>query len=159
MHYLHFEGRKMQKVQKVQKVQCKNLIKTMARFETSVGIEDVVGKFDKKSRITMRRKAWKSPDGKSIFGYGPKEMYGQDPRDYKKNPRTPAEQVQYEKWKAVCQEASRIAKDVNHPRYQEMVERHLAQIKGKPDALLGKKRICQFGNFVRAVLIRERMNG
>ena len=74
----------------------------MARFETSVGIEDVVGKFDKKSRITMRRKAWKSPDGKSIFGYGPKEMYGQDPRDYKKNPRTPAEQVQYEKWKAVC---------------------------------------------------------
>ena len=68
---------------------------------------------------------------------------------------TPAEQAQYERWKAVCQEASRIAKDPNHPRYQEMVERHAAQLRGKPDPVLGKKRICQFGNFVRAVLIHE----
>jgi hypothetical protein len=82
-------------------------------------------------------------------------MYGQDKRDYKLNPRTPAEQVQYEKWKAVCQEASRIAKDPTHPRYQEMCARHMAQLKGKPDAVLGKKRICQFGNFVRAVLSHE----
>ena len=102
----------------------------MARFETSVSIDDLVGKFDKRSRITMRRKAWKYPDGR-IFGYGPKEMYGQEKRDYKRNPRTPAEQVQYEKWKAVCQEASRIAKDANHPRYPEMVERHTAQLRGK----------------------------
>ena len=141
-------------MQKVQKVQCKNLYRIMARFETSVGIDDLVGKFDKHSRITMRRKAWKYPDGR-IFGYGPKEMYGQEKRDYKANPRTPAEQAQYERWKAVCQEASRIAKDPNHPRYQEMVERHAAQLRGKPDPVLGKKRICQFGNFVRAVLIHE----
>ena len=126
----------------------------MARFETSVGIDDLVGKFDKKSRLTMRRKAWKYPDGR-IFGYGPKEMYSQEKRDYKLNPRTPAEQVQYEKWTALCQEASRIEHDPNHPRYQEMVERHAAQMEGKPDPVLGKKRICQFGNFVRAVLCHE----
>ena len=40
-------------------------------------------------------------------------------------------------------------------RPTEMVERHAAQLRGKPDPVLGKKRICQFGNFVRAVLIHE----
>ena len=97
---------------------------------------------------------WHYPDGR-VFGCGPKEVYAYEPRDYKRDPRTPAEQAQYERWKAVCQEASRIAKDPNHPRYREMVERHAAQLRGKPDPVLGKKRICQFGNFVRAVLIHE----
>ena len=127
----------------------------MARFETSVGIDGLVGQWNKGSRITMRRKAWKYPDGR-IFGYGPKEMYGQEKRDYKANPRTPAEQVQYEKWTAVCQEATRIVHDPNHPRYQEMVARHTAQLSGKPDPVLGKRPIIpQFGNFVRAVLNKE----
>jgi len=129
----------------------------MARFETSAGIDDLVGKFDKKSRLTMRRKSWKYPDGR-IFGFGPKEMYSQDKRDYKQNPRTPAEQVQYEKWKALCKEASLIEHDPNHPRYQEMVERHMTQLKGHPDPVLGKKRICQFGNFIRSVLSHEPVN-
>lgn len=126
----------------------------MAKFETSAGIDDLVGQFDKVSGLTMRRKAWRYPDGK-IFGYGPKEMYKLNDRDYKHNPRTPGEQVQYEKWTALCQEASRIEHDPNHPRYQEMVERHLAQLKGQPDPVLGKKRICQFGNFIRSVLSHE----
>ena len=126
----------------------------MARFTTEAGIDDLTGKFSKHSRLVMRQKEWHYPDGR-IFGYGPKEMYGQEKRDYKRDPRTPAEQAQYERWKAVCQEASRIAKDPNHPRYREMVERHAAQLRGKPDPVLGKKRICQFGNFVRAVLIHE----
>ena len=126
----------------------------MAQFETSAGIDGITGKFNKHTRLTMRQKKWHYPDGR-VFGCGPKEVYSQEKRDYKTNPRTPAEQVQYEKWKAACQEASRIAKDPNHPRYDEMVARHMAQLKGKPDAALGKKRICQFGNFVRAVLIRE----
>ena len=30
-----------------------------------------------------------------------------------------------------------------------------AQLKGAPDPVLGKKKICQFGNFIRAVLIHE----
>lgn len=126
----------------------------MARFTTEAGIDDLTGKFSKHSRLVMRQKEWHYPDGR-VFGNGPKEVYSQEKRDYKKNPRTPAEQVQYEKWKAVCQEASRIEKDANHPRYEEMVARHMAQLKGKPDPVLGKKRICQFGNFVRAVLSNE----
>jgi len=125
----------------------------MARFETSAGIDGITGKFDKKSCLTMRQKAWHYPDGR-VFGYGPKEVYSQEKRDYKRTPRTPAEQAQYEKWVAACQEASRITKDTSHPRYAEMVERHTAQLRGKPDAGVGK-RICQFGNFVRAVLVRE----
>ena len=126
----------------------------MAHFTTEAGIDDLTGKFNKHSRLVMRQKQWHYPDGR-VFGCGPKEVYSQDKRDYKRNPRTPAEQVQYDKWKATCQEASHIAKDPNHPRYQEMVDRHAAQLRGKPDPALGKKRICQFGNFVRAVLARE----
>ena len=126
----------------------------MARFTTEAGIDGLTGKFSKHSRLVMRQKNWHYPDGR-IFGQGPKEVYDFHQRDYKRDPRTPAEQVQYEKWKATCQEASRIAKDPNHPRYQEMVARHTAQLKGCPDSVLGKKRICQFGNFVRAVLIHE----
>lgn len=126
----------------------------MARFTTEAGIDDLTGKFSKHSRLVMRKKEWHYPDGR-VFGCGPKEVYDQAKRDYKRNPRTPAEQVQYEKWKAACQEASRIAKDPNHPRYQEMVTRHMAQLKGTSDPVLGKKSICQFGNFVRAVLVRE----
>ena len=126
----------------------------MARFETSAGIEDMTGKLGKKSVLTMRRKKWRYPDGR-IFGYGPKEIYSQEVRDYKRKPRTAAEEVQHKKWTFVCQEASRITKDASHPRYSEMVMRHAAQLKGKPDPVLGKKRICQFGNFVRSVLLHE----
>ena len=126
----------------------------MARFTTEAGIDDLTGKFSKHSRLVMRQKAWHYPDGR-VFGHGPKEVYSQEKRDYKQNPRTPAEQAQHDRWVAACQEASRIAKNPTHPRYQEMVERHAAQLKGKPDPLLGKKRICQFGNFIRSVLIHE----
>ena len=125
----------------------------MAQFETSAGIDGITGKFNKHTRLTMRQKKWHYPDGK-VFGCGPKEVYSQEKRDYKRNPRSAAEQVQYEKWCAACKEASRITKDVNHPRYAEMVARHSAQLRGKPDSVVGK-RICMFGNFVRAVLIHE----
>ena len=126
----------------------------MAKFQTEAGIEGMTGKLSKRSRLVMRKKEWHYPDGR-VFSEGPKEVYELRDRDYKRNPRSHAEQEQYERWKAVCQEASRIAKDPTHPRYQEMVERHMAQLKGKPDPALGKKQICQFGNFVRAVLCHE----
>ena len=125
----------------------------MAKFETSAGIEGITGKFDKRGRLTMRQKHWHYPDGR-VFGCGPKEVYSQEKRDYKRNPRSAAEEVQHQKWIAACQEASRITKDVNHPRYEEMVTRHAAQLCGKPEPAIGK-RVCQFGNFVRAVLIHE----
>lgn len=125
----------------------------MAQFETSTGIDGITGKFGKKEQLTMRRKTWRYPDGR-IFGYGPKEVYSQEKRDYKRNPRSAAEQVQYEKWTETCKEASRITKDPTHPRYQEMMTRHSAQLRGKPEPSIGK-RICMFGNFVRAVLIHE----
>jgi len=125
----------------------------MAHFETSAGIDGITGKFNKQTRLTMRQKHWHYPDGK-VFGCGPMEVYSQEKRDYKRNPRSIAEQVQYEKWTEVCQEASRITKDVNHPRHAEMIARHAAQLRGQPEPSIGK-RICQFGNFVRAVLIHE----
>lgn len=125
----------------------------MAQFETSAGIDGITGKFNKHTRLTMRQKQWHYPDGR-VFGCGPKEVYSQEKRDYKRNPRTPAEEAQYDKWVAVCREAKRITKDPNHPRYAEMVSRHAAQLRGKPEPAIGK-RICMFGNFVRAVLIRE----
>lgn len=127
----------------------------MAQFETSAGLEGITGKLKKTEDLTMRQKHWRYPDGR-IFGCGPKEVYSQERRDYKRHPRKPAEQAQYELWTAVCREASRISKDPNHPRRSEMIARHAAQLEGHPDAALGKRTICQFGNFVRAVLLRER---
>ena len=126
----------------------------MAQFTTEAGIDGLTGKFSKHSRLVMRQKQWHYPDGR-VFGHGPKEVYEQEKRDYKRKPRSDKEQVQYNKWTAACKEASRITKDANHPRYLEMAERHMAQLTGNPDPMLGKKRICQFGNFVRAILVRE----
>lgn len=104
--------------------------------------------------LTSRQKHFHYPDGR-IFGCGPKEVYQQQQRDFKRNPRTPAEEAQHQRWTAACREAARITKDPNHPRYAEMVSRHASQLDGQPDPVLGKKRICQFSNFIRAVLIHE----
>ena len=99
----------------------------MARFTTEAGIDDLTGKFSKHSRLVMRKKEWHYPDGR-VFGCGPKEVYELENRDYKRDPRTPAEQVQYERWKAVCQEASRIAKDPIAKRHR--VSRKIRTIRG-----------------------------
>ena len=126
----------------------------MAQFETSAGIEGIVGKLAKQQGLTMRQKLWRYPDGR-IFGGGPKEVYNQEKRDYKRHPRTAAEQAQYTKWTEVCREASKIAKDAAHPRHAEMVARFEAQLYGKPDPVIAPKRIGQFGNFIRSVLMHE----
>ena len=125
----------------------------MAKFTTSAGIEDLTGKLDKQERLTMRQKKWKAPNGK-IVKYGPKEVYSQEKRDFKRHPRVGAEAAQHSKWTEACREAGRIKKDPNHPRHQEMVARHAAQLFGKVDPVVGK-RIAQFGNFICSVLIHE----
>jgi hypothetical protein len=79
----------------------------MAIFTTAPGIDELTGKFSQKDRIVMRKKQFKYPNGK-IFGCGPKEAFARDKRDYKRSPRTEAEEVQHARWTAVCQEASRI---------------------------------------------------
>ena len=126
----------------------------MAQFTTEACIDGVTGKYGKRSRTVMRQKHYKYPDGR-IFGCGPKEMYEKEKRDYRHAPRTEAERAQHKRWTEACREARAIEKDTAHPRYEEMKARHLAQLDGKPDPAVGEKRICQFGNFVRAVLVKE----
>ena len=125
----------------------------MAQFETSAGIDGITGKFNKHTHLTMRQKKWHYPDGK-VFGCGPKEVYSQEQRDFKRHPRVGAEAAQHSKWTEACREASRIQKDPLHPRHQEMVERHAAQLFGKVDPVVGK-RIAPFGNFICSVLMHE----
>lgn len=126
----------------------------MAIFTTAPGIDDLTGKLSKRDRIVMRQKEFRLPNGK-IIKYGPKEAFARDKRDYKRSPRTPAEEVQNSKWQAVCQEASRITHNPVHPRYEELYERWLNQANGHSDPVTGKRIIAQFGNFVRAVLNHE----
>ena len=71
----------------------------MAIFTTSAGIEDLTGKLNQTDRIVMRQKTFRLPNGK-IIKRGPKEAFARDKRDYKRSPRTPAEQVQRDKWAA-----------------------------------------------------------
>ena len=126
----------------------------MAIFTTAPAIDDLTGKLSKRDRIVMRQKKFRLPNGK-IIKRGPKEAFARDKRDYKYAPRTAAEEVQNNKWKAVCQEASRIIHDEAHPRYAELYERWLSQANGHADPVTGKRIIPQFGNFVRAVLNKE----
>lgn len=126
----------------------------MAIFTTAPGIDDLTGKFNKSDRIVMRQKIFRLPNG-TIIKRGPKEAFARDKRDYKRSPRTPAEEVQNGKWQAACQEASRIIHDTGHPRYAELHERWLRQAEGHADPVTGKRIIAQFGNFVRVVLMRE----
>ncbi len=130
----------------------------MAHFTTAPGIDDLTGKFNKTDRIVMRQKKFRLPDGK-IIKRGPKEAFARDKRDYKRSPRTPAEQVQRDKWAAVCQEATRITHDKGHPRYQELYERWLRQANGQRDPVTGKRLIAQFGNFIRVILLKELESG
>lgn len=130
----------------------------MAKFTTAAGIDDLTGKLSKTDRIVMRQKKYRLPNGK-VIKCGPKEAFARDKRDYKRSPRTAAEEVQNNKWKAICQEASRIEHDVTHPRYEELYARWLNQANGHADPMTGKRLIAQFGNFIRAVLSQEVESG
>ena len=55
----------------------------MAQFETSAGIEGITGKLNKRQSLTSRQKHFHYPDGR-IFGCGPKEVYEQQNRDFKR---------------------------------------------------------------------------
>ena len=126
----------------------------MAKFTTAAGIEDLTGKLSKEDRIVMRQKKYRLPNGK-IIKCGPKEAFARDKRDYKRSPRTAAEEVQNSNWKEVCRETSRIIHDVGHPRYAELQERWIRQANGHADPVTGKRVIAQFDNFVRSVLSHE----
>ena len=130
----------------------------MAQFTTAAGIEDLTGKLSQRDRITMRQKTFRLPNGK-IIKRGPKEAFARDKRDYKRAPRTPAEEVQHTKWQETCQEGSRITHNPDHPRYDELYQRWLRQANGHPDPVTGKRIIAQFGNFVRVILLQELESG
>ena len=125
----------------------------MAQFETIDVIEKLTGKLSRKDRTVMRQKKFYI-NGK-IIGMGPKEAYNKEKRDFRRKPRRGAEAAQNERWTAVCREATIIIHNERHARHKELHDRWEAQISGKPDVVLGKKRILQFPNFVRSVLSHE----
>ena len=130
----------------------------MAKFTTAAGIEDLTGKLSTKDSIVMRQKTYRLSDG-TIIKCGPKEAFARETRDYKRSPRTEAEVAQNNKWKASCQETSRIIHDVEHPRYAELWGRWIRHAKGQPDPVLGKRIVAQFDIFVRLIIHQELQNG
>ena len=132
----------------------------MARARLSPGIESLRGKLAKKSGMQMRIKRYKDDNGR-VIGYGPQEFFRRESRDYKRSPRTAAEEAQANIWKEVCREASTIIRDPEHPRYAELRKRWNAQFKGRGDAFLNEGRTEKvvygmFPVFVRMVLLKER---
>lgn len=118
----------------------------MAQFETIMEIVKFIGKLSSKSRLIARQKVYRY-DGR-VKGYGPKEMYEKERRNYRYHPRRAAERAQYEKWCRACREATEIVHDEHHPRYAEL---HAAW-----EAQLGsEKPIRQFPNYLRSVLVKE----
>ena len=132
----------------------------MARAELSPGLESLRGKLNRKSGMQMRFKKWKDDTG-HVIKCGPQEYFRRDSRDYKRSPRTQAEQAQANIWKEACREASVIIKDKDHPRYAELRARWNAQFQGGADAFLNEGRTEKviygmFPVFVRMVLLKER---
>ena len=123
----------------------------MAHYVPTAGFEFFTGALSKKKnqrRLCVTRiKLVKDPITGEVVGHGPKEIYAQDPRDYKEHPLTQGEQHQRTKWREACREASVIIRDKSHPRYMEMYEKWRAQLTDKEP--------MQFPNFVRSVLVRE----
>lgn len=132
----------------------------MAVAELSPGIESLRGKLARKSGMQMRIKYWKDDSGR-VIKCGPQEYFKRNSRDYKRSPRTAAEETQAGIWREVCREASTIVKDKEHPRYAELRARWNAQFNGGCDAFLNEGRTEKviygmFPVFVRMVLLKER---
>ena len=132
----------------------------MARAKLSLGIDSLSGKLAKKSGMQMRFKRFKDDTG-HVIGVGPQEFFHRNTRDYKRSPRTAAEQAQAEIWKEVCREASAIIKNTEHPRYAELRAQWNAQFNGGCDAFLNEGRTEKvvygmFPVFVRMVLLKEK---
>ncbi len=127
----------------------------MAHYVPTDGFENFTGALSKKKiqgvhhMTVTRRKKVKDPLTGEVVGFGPKEIFSQNHRDYKENPLTQGETVQRSRWREACREAPLICRDKNHPRFMEMYERWRAQ--------LSSNEPCQqFPNFVRAVLASEK---
>ena len=134
----------------------------MAVAELSPGIEGLHGKLMRKSGMQMRYKKYKDDEG-HIIKVGPQEYFKRNSRDYKRSPRTEAEQAQANIWRDVCRRASEIYKNPDHPRYAELRARWNAQFKGGCDAALNEGRTEKvvygmFPVFVRMVLMKEMKN-
>ena len=131
----------------------------MARYVPTAGFESFTGAISKKKdqshMLVTRRKRVKDPLTGEVVGHGPKEIYAQDPRDYKEHPLKEGEVMQRAKWREACREASLIVRDKSHPRYMEMYERWRAQLSDKEPANSSAAPCMQFPNFVRAVLVKE----
>ncbi len=131
----------------------------MAVAVLSPGLEEIGGKLARKSGMQMRVKKFKNDNG-NVIKVGPQEYFQRDKRDYKRSPRTPAEQAQASIWQDVCRRASEIYKNADHPRYAELRARWNAQFDGGCDAELneGRKKKVVYGMFpvfVRMVLMKE----
>ena len=124
----------------------------MAHYKPSAGFESFTGalskKKDQRHLCVTRIKSVKDPVTGEVVGYGPKEIYAQEPRDYKHHPLKQGEVQQRGKWREACREAGAIVRDKSHPRYMELYERWRAQLTDKAPCM-------QFPNFVRTVLVKE----
>ena len=127
----------------------------MAHYIPTAGLDSFTGALKKKDQVRLsitRIKSVKDPITGEVVGYGPKELYLQEQRDYKRHPLTEKEQAQRAKWRKACKAAAEIIKDKSHPRYMELYHRWQAQL--TTDAPCK-----QFPNFVRTVLVQEPPDG
>jgi len=124
----------------------------MAHYKPIAGLDNITGALSKKKiqgvdHMTVTRvKSVKDPFSGEVIGYGPKEIFAQERRDYNEHPLTEGETKQRLKWKEACRLASVIVHDPSHPRYMEFYHRWREHVKNSETAM-------QFPNFIRAELI------
>jgi len=119
------------------------------------GLKDMTGAIRKTREqgvnhfTNTRVKRFRDPETGEVLKTGHNEIFIQSWRDYDTAPRTPAEQRQATRWSDACRQSQLIKNDRTHPRYAELHAAWRAQIHD-PDGII------QFGNFICAVLARER---
>ena len=126
----------------------------MAHYKPMDGFENFTGALSKKKiqgvhhMTVTRRKRVKDPLSGEVVGFGPKEIYAQERRDYDEHPMTAGEVNQRGKWREACRMASIIIKDKSHPRFMELYHRWRDHVRSADTPM-------QFPNYVRAVLASE----
>ena len=115
----------------------------MSQAILSAGLDILRGKVSGQGRpassMVMRIKSYRDDSGR-IIAMGPQEFYRLRKRDYKRSPRSAAEERQAGIWQAVCREAGGCDAFLNEGRVKKVV-------------------YGMFPVFVRMVLLKERKLG
>ena len=145
----------------------------MAKIEFSAGIDGVLGAFDSKHELIVRRKHLRTPEGQLTRECASETYYQVRKRNYTNNPPKGAELAHLQHFGEAAKRTTALMKAFKNPdsatpeereKVAQYKQRFMAQLEGEsdPQAPLGKdgkpRKYYRFDNFVRAMIYQELKN-